>query len=344
MDSTTTLLNSSQQFPSRLSIPPASTAHYPSIFRRLSRIFSHAYFHHREAFSLAESETSLYARFVALCERYQLVGANLLVIPPEAVSAFANEEEDEDESEESEDEDEDEDDDDKEEADEERGRGDKSESRDQEKRTRSLDRHGPPAINDFPPLKLQTNGNAETPKAEESPGQNSIKVGKGTLGRGRQARGTMLWSSDAVPPPPVPSAQEVPGTGAELSRTESNQTAVLIGEDDDQHTESTSKSSENDAPDASAGSEAVPKDEIELLEEEGIVSPESTVAPLVPGEGNSKGTSDDHVAGTDNIEQEAHQSPEESASSAPEGSVSSMDSPVVGEEPEEPALQDTTSA
>lgn len=53
--------------------------------RRLCRIFSHAYFHHREIFSLAEAETSLYARFVALCERYDLVGGKLFVIPREVV-------------------------------------------------------------------------------------------------------------------------------------------------------------------------------------------------------------------------------------------------------------------
>ncbi|BEI85082.1 hypothetical protein CcaverHIS002_0504830 [Cutaneotrichosporon cavernicola] len=81
VDSTTALLNSSNYFPSRLQIPHASLAHFPSLFRRLSRIFSHAYFHHREAFATAEAETSLYARFVALCEKYELVSSNLLIIP-----------------------------------------------------------------------------------------------------------------------------------------------------------------------------------------------------------------------------------------------------------------------
>ncbi|EIW71292.1 hypothetical protein TREMEDRAFT_23443, partial [Tremella mesenterica DSM 1558] len=81
LDSTTAVLNSSEKFPSRMSIPPASLSHFPSLFRRLSRIFSHAYFHHREAFSLAEGETSLYARFLLLCEKHQLVEKSLLPIP-----------------------------------------------------------------------------------------------------------------------------------------------------------------------------------------------------------------------------------------------------------------------
>lgn len=83
LDSTTALLNSSNYFPSRLQIPAASLTHFPSLFRRLSRIFSHAYFHHREAFATSEAETSLYARFAALCQRYELLGAGLLLIPPD---------------------------------------------------------------------------------------------------------------------------------------------------------------------------------------------------------------------------------------------------------------------
>lgn len=99
VDSTTALLNSSNYFPSRLQIPHASLAHFPSLFRRLSRIFSHAYFHHREAFATAESETSLYARFVALCEKYELVSSNLLIIPQSGYEATVVHDEDDDEDE-----------------------------------------------------------------------------------------------------------------------------------------------------------------------------------------------------------------------------------------------------
>ena len=66
---------------SRLQIPVASHRHFSSLARRLGRIFAHAYFHHREAFEQAEAESSLYARFLALTERFDLVPAEFLVIP-----------------------------------------------------------------------------------------------------------------------------------------------------------------------------------------------------------------------------------------------------------------------
>ena len=68
-------------FTSRLQIPVASHRHFSSLARRLGRIFAHAYFHHREAFEQAEAESSLYARFLALTERFDLVPAEFLVIP-----------------------------------------------------------------------------------------------------------------------------------------------------------------------------------------------------------------------------------------------------------------------
>ncbi|KAF8808556.1 Mob1/phocein, partial [Phlegmacium glaucopus] len=81
VDSATALLNSPRTFPSRLQIPVASHRHFSSLARRLGRIFAHAYFHHREAFEQAEAESSLYARFLALTERFDLVPAEFLVIP-----------------------------------------------------------------------------------------------------------------------------------------------------------------------------------------------------------------------------------------------------------------------
>ncbi|KAJ7041581.1 Mob1/phocein, partial [Mycena alexandri] len=90
LDSATALLNSPRAFPSRLQIPPASHRHFTSLARRLGRIFAHAYFHHREEFEQAEAESALYARFLALTERYDLVPADFLVIPPR-VNANAGE-------------------------------------------------------------------------------------------------------------------------------------------------------------------------------------------------------------------------------------------------------------
>ncbi|KAH9835197.1 Mob1/phocein [Rhodofomes roseus] len=82
LDSATSLLNSPRNFPSRLSIPAPSHRHFSSLARRLGRIFAHAYFHHRAAFAQAEAESALYARFLALTSRFELVPAEFLVIPP----------------------------------------------------------------------------------------------------------------------------------------------------------------------------------------------------------------------------------------------------------------------
>ncbi|GJJ08130.1 hypothetical protein Clacol_002338 [Clathrus columnatus] len=81
IDSATALLNSPKAFPSRISIPYQSRRHFPSLTRRLGRIFAHAYFHHREEFTAAEEQNSLYARFLALAKRFDLVPSEFLVIP-----------------------------------------------------------------------------------------------------------------------------------------------------------------------------------------------------------------------------------------------------------------------
>ncbi|ELU37513.1 mps one binder kinase activator-like 4 [Rhizoctonia solani AG-1 IA] len=67
-----------------LSVPQSSYRHFSSLARRLSRIFAHAYYHHRELFSQAEAESSLYARFLALSQQHELVPPELLVIPSES--------------------------------------------------------------------------------------------------------------------------------------------------------------------------------------------------------------------------------------------------------------------
>ncbi|THU86987.1 Mob1/phocein, partial [Dendrothele bispora CBS 962.96] len=78
IDSATALLNSPRAFPSRLQIPQTSHRHFSSLARRLGRIFAHAYFHHREAFEQAEAESSLYARFLALTSKFELVPQEFL--------------------------------------------------------------------------------------------------------------------------------------------------------------------------------------------------------------------------------------------------------------------------
>lgn len=80
LDAATALLNSSRNFPSRIAIPVTSTRHFSSLARRLSRIFAHAYFHHRELFEQAEAENALYERFLGLVRHFGLVQAEFLVI------------------------------------------------------------------------------------------------------------------------------------------------------------------------------------------------------------------------------------------------------------------------
>ncbi|KAH9000888.1 Mob1/phocein [Lactarius hatsudake] len=81
VDSATALLNSPRAFPSRINIPHPSHRHFGSLARRLGRIFAHAYFHHREVFEQAEAESSLYARFLALTCKFELVPPEFLIIP-----------------------------------------------------------------------------------------------------------------------------------------------------------------------------------------------------------------------------------------------------------------------
>ncbi|OXB57081.1 hypothetical protein ASZ78_002369 [Callipepla squamata] len=50
LDGAACLLNSNKYFPSRVSIKESSVAKLGSVCRRIYRIFSHAYFHHRQIF------------------------------------------------------------------------------------------------------------------------------------------------------------------------------------------------------------------------------------------------------------------------------------------------------
>ncbi|KAM0748119.1 Mob1/phocein, partial [Meredithblackwellia eburnea MCA 4105] len=81
LDGATALLSSQRYFPSRLNIPESSLKHFTAIARRLYRIFAHAYYHHRRIFDSCEAETSLYERFLALTANFDLVDAELLIIP-----------------------------------------------------------------------------------------------------------------------------------------------------------------------------------------------------------------------------------------------------------------------
>ncbi|KAI1268972.1 Mob1/phocein [Xylariaceae sp. FL1019] len=55
-----------------------------NVFRRLHRIFAHAWFQHRGVFWSVESQTGLYAFFKTVCDMYDLLPAENYKLPPEA--------------------------------------------------------------------------------------------------------------------------------------------------------------------------------------------------------------------------------------------------------------------
>lgn len=55
-----------------------------NVFRRLHRIFAHAWFQHRGVFWSVESQTGLYVFFKAVCDLYDLLPAENYKLPPEA--------------------------------------------------------------------------------------------------------------------------------------------------------------------------------------------------------------------------------------------------------------------
>lgn len=83
-------LTSPKHFPSRLALgTDQSTQHsqirqLTNIFRRVYRIFAHAWFQHREMFWKVEGDTGLYILFKTVCDVYGLIPEDNYTIPPEA--------------------------------------------------------------------------------------------------------------------------------------------------------------------------------------------------------------------------------------------------------------------
>ena len=75
------LLNSNKHFPSRVSIKENSVQKLSSIARRIYRIFSHAYFHHRVLFDEFEEKTCLCKRFTCYVTKYDLMTEDNLIVP-----------------------------------------------------------------------------------------------------------------------------------------------------------------------------------------------------------------------------------------------------------------------
>jgi len=62
----------------------AGVKHLVNIFRRLHRIFAHAWFQHREVFWRVEGQTGLYVLFKTVCDNYELLPPENYKLPPEA--------------------------------------------------------------------------------------------------------------------------------------------------------------------------------------------------------------------------------------------------------------------
>ncbi|KAF5860405.1 hypothetical protein ETB97_001624 [Aspergillus alliaceus] len=94
LDWATNILTSPKYFPSRLTLgseagggPQASMRHLTNIFRRLYRIFAHAWFQHREVFWQVEGHDGLYIFFKAVCDLYSLIPEDNYTVPAEAEGA-----------------------------------------------------------------------------------------------------------------------------------------------------------------------------------------------------------------------------------------------------------------
>lgn len=64
--------------------PQASMRHLTNIFRRVYRIFAHAWFQHRGVFWQVEGHDGLYVFFKTVCDVYQLIPEDNYTIPHEA--------------------------------------------------------------------------------------------------------------------------------------------------------------------------------------------------------------------------------------------------------------------
>lgn len=102
-------LTSSKMFPSRLGLGSGSgmqggdkvlaqqMKEIKNIFRRVYRIYAHAWFQHRDVFWRVEGKTGLYVFFKAVCDMYGIIESDNYTIPAEA-EGQAPEEQDEPET------------------------------------------------------------------------------------------------------------------------------------------------------------------------------------------------------------------------------------------------------
>ena len=69
------LLSDAELFPSRAAVSDKAAAVFPSVCRRLYRIFAHAAHHHTAQFDEWEATHHTCGRFIALLDQFQLMDA-----------------------------------------------------------------------------------------------------------------------------------------------------------------------------------------------------------------------------------------------------------------------------
>lgn len=90
LDWAANVLTSTKHFPSRLQLGGEtgsilqSMRQLTNIFRRVYRIFAHAWFQHREVFWHIEASHGIYMLFKTVCDEYRLIPEDNYTIPPEA--------------------------------------------------------------------------------------------------------------------------------------------------------------------------------------------------------------------------------------------------------------------
>lgn len=106
LDWAATSLTSSKMFPSRLGLGSGNAAggsdkvlqqqmkEITNIFRRVYRIYAHAWFQHRDMFWRVEESTGLYIFFKTVCDEYGMIQSENYTIPPEAEGRPPNPEDD----------------------------------------------------------------------------------------------------------------------------------------------------------------------------------------------------------------------------------------------------------
>ncbi|KAF2733305.1 Mob1/phocein [Polyplosphaeria fusca] len=90
LDWAANILTNQKNFPSRIAMGNDANLQHSqirlmtNIFRRVYRIFAHAWFQHREVFWKVEGRTGLYVLFKTVCDAYGLIPEDNYTIPPAA--------------------------------------------------------------------------------------------------------------------------------------------------------------------------------------------------------------------------------------------------------------------